>query len=223
MGEGMMTEKQCANCGELNSAESNFCSNCGSNEFKDIPPQLAARLAVGKERVPISAVRISTGRVILVTFLSAGFYLVYWFYLTWKQLASETTEEHYPVGHALSLLVPIYGLFRMHAHVRVIGELAARQGITSTLAPGLAVVLLVVSSALAWSSIRITDNVVLIILSILSTVVTTTLVVTAQGGLNRYWEKVRLPDSLTDARVGVGEVVFVILGIISWILIFYTD
>ena len=214
-----MNEKQCANCGELNSFDSNFCTNCGSSEFKNIPPHVAARLADGTEGPPSPAVRINASRVILVSVLSGGLYLLYWFYLTWKQLASETHEQHYPVWHALTLSVPVYGLFRMHAHVRVIGEVARRQGITSTMAPGLAVALLLVSSAIGWSSIRITDTAALIVLSIISTVVSATLIVTAQADLNRYW-KIRWPDSLTDARVGVGEVVFVILGIILWISLF---
>jgi hypothetical protein len=39
-----MTEKLCANCGELNSQESNFCAHCGFSEFKDVPPGLHGRL-----------------------------------------------------------------------------------------------------------------------------------------------------------------------------------
>ena len=214
-----MTEKRCANCRELNPSESNFCSSCGSNEFKDIPPRLATRLADGTEPVRSSAVRISTGRVILVSVLSSGLFLLYWFYLTWKQLADETGEEHYAVWHALSLVVPVYGLFRMHAHVRIIGELAVHQGVTSTMAPGFAVVLLAVSNVLDWSSIRVTNDAALIVLSIISVVLTAALIVTAQEGLNSYWEKVLSPHSLSDVPVGVAEVVFVVLGIILWAVI----
>ena len=215
-----MTEKQCAICGELSPSGSNFCSSCGSNEFRDIPPQLAARLADGPDRVLSSRVRISTERIILVTALSAGLYVVYWFYLTWKQLDSETDEDHYPIWHAVTLLVPIYNLFRMHEHVRVIGELAARQGVTAVIAPFLAVVLLIVSNSLGWSSLGIDDSGVLIFLGVLSTTVTATLIVAVQRVLNLYWERARPPDAITDARVGVGEVVIVVLGILLWIAIF---
>jgi hypothetical protein len=165
-----------------------------------------------------SAVRINTGRVIFASVLSAGLYLLYWFYLTWKQLAAETNDRHYPIWHALCLIVPVYGLFRMHAHTRVIRENAERQGITLTMAPGLAVVLLVVSSVLDWTSAEVTGYGTVIFLTILSTVLTTTLVVMAQDGLNRYWGKV-WPDGLKDARVGAGEVVLVVLGLIIWIMI----
>ena len=213
-----MPEKQCANCGDLNPPDSNYCSNCGSSDFGDVPTRLTERLAEGTEPARSPAVRINTDRVIFASLLSAGLYLVYWFYLTWKQLATETNERHYPVWHALTLLVPLYSLYRMHEHARVIRELAAHKSITSTVAPGLAVVLLGLSAALDWSSFRVTDYATLIVLSIVTTLLTTTLIVTAQGGLNRYWERV-WPDTLTDARVGVGEVVLVGVGLIIWILI----
>jgi hypothetical protein len=143
----------------------------------------------------------------------------YWFYLTWKQLAAETNDTHHPVWHALTLLVPIYGLFRMHAHVRVIAELASGRGITSYMAPGLAVVLVLVSYGLSLAEIRDTGHATAIVLSVIGTVVSTTLVVLAQAGLNSYWEKAR-ENILTDARIGVGEVVFVVLGILIWIITF---
>ena len=61
------------------------------------------------------------------------------------------------------------------------------------------------------------DYVVVLLLSILGIVLITTLVAMAQMGLNAYWEKVRSRDNLTDARVGIGEVVFVVIGILAWL------
>ena len=86
------------------------------------------------------------------------------------------------------------------------------------MAPGLAVVLLIVSNVLEWSSLRVKDYGTVIGVAIITTLLTTTLVVLAQEGLNRYWNGV-WSDGLSDARVGVGEVVFVVLGLILWILI----
>ena len=211
-----MTEKQCTNCGEVNSSQGNFCSNCSSSEFQDIPPGLASRLSDRPERQINPAVRIRTGRLIWFSALSGGLYVFYWFYLTWKQLAAETNETHHPVWHALTLFVPIYGLFRVHAHARVIGELATARGLTGYVAPGLAVVLALVASGLRWAVFRGGDYGTLIILVVLGTVVWTTLVVLAQAGLNGYWEKSR-ETILTDARISVGEVVIVVIGALSWI------
>ena len=214
-----MADRQCVSCGELSPGNSNFCSSCGASEFRDVPPGLYARLATTPAAAVMSAVRLNLGRVLLVSVLSAGLYLFYWFYLTWKQLDSETTDEHHPVWHALTLVVPIYGLFRMHRHVAVIKELAVGAELATSLSPGLAVVLLLISNVLGWSSLRITEPVVLMVLGLLSTALTTALVVVAQGGLNEYWEKVRGAD-LQNARIGVGEVVFVLLGLVVWVLVF---
>ena len=213
-----MSDKQCASCGHLNPPQSNFCTNCGASEFQDVSPHPATR-PVGRSELPAdTALRIGMGRVVVASVLSGGLYLFYWFYLTWKQLISETTEEHYPVWHALTLLVPIYGWFRMHRHVAVINELSERRGLAASLSPGLAVVLLLVGNALDWSLVRITEPLPLILLTVVSAALTTVLIVTAQSGLNAYWERAR-PGNLTDARIGRGEVIFVVLGLLLWLLI----
>src|SRR5262245_33575454 len=50
-------------------------------------------LAVGADQ----RLLLSPGRVLLLALLSGGLYLFYWSYLTWKQLKSETRDDHYPV------------------------------------------------------------------------------------------------------------------------------
>ena len=67
-------------------------------------------------------------RILLMAVLSYGLYLFYWFYLTWKQYRDHTGREAFPVWHALTLVVPIYGLFRTHAHVRSFKELMVNSG-----------------------------------------------------------------------------------------------
>lgn len=123
--------------------------------------------------------------------LSAGSYIIYWFYLTWKQLASEPAQEHHPVWHALALLVPIYSLFRMHRHVTVIKALAVGTDLTASLSPGLTVVLWAVSNALDWSVFRATDAAVIIVLTLIGAALSTTFVVLAQSTLNQFWVSVR--------------------------------
>ncbi len=82
--------------------------------------------------------------------LSYGVYLFYWYYLTWKQYRDHTGQEAFPVWHALTLFVPIYGWFRFHAHVRTYKELMLRDGAPNSLNPGWAVVIFIVSSLLGW-------------------------------------------------------------------------
>ena len=72
-----MTEKLCANCGEINPVDVNFCSNCGAGEFNDVPPRLHTRLTNDTESVRSSAVIINISRVILASILSVGLYFNY--------------------------------------------------------------------------------------------------------------------------------------------------
>lgn len=217
-----MADKMCAKCGELNPAESNFCSNCGSSEFKDVPPRLSARLGTAAERAVTFPVRLSLVRVALVSILSFGLYIFYWFYLTWKQLADETREDHYPVWHALSLLVPIYSYFRMHRHMAVIEELAADAGLWPSLSAGWAVVLWVVINGLVGVVYTIAGTGAATVLAILGVGLRTALVVWAQGSLNQYWKTVK-GANLREARLGVGEVVFVLFGLFLWVGTFVAE
>ena len=54
-------------------------------------------------------------------------------YITWRHYRDYTEEQVFPVWHALSMLVPIYQFFRLHAHVRVYQELMAQRRVPSTL------------------------------------------------------------------------------------------
>ena len=155
------------------------------------------------------------GRVVILSIISFGLYLFWWFYITWKQLARETGEEHFPVWHALSLFVPIYGLFRIHKHMSIIKDLAVRAGLDTSLSPGIVVVLAILSNALDWASFTTTDVGALVTLGVISVVLSTTIVAWAQATLNRYWA-VRTGDALREARLGVGEVILTIFGLLAW-------
>jgi uncharacterized membrane protein len=158
-----------------------------------------------------------------MTIISYGLYLFYWFYLTWKQYRDHTKEEAYPLWHTLSLLVPIYGLFRMHAHTKVFKELMTSQGLVTTIAPWLAVVAVVVISGLDGSSFRLSlgemtqaNAVSMAVLDVLSIAIIIWLLRHVQGNLNSYWHHVSA-GQLLDARIGVGEVVFAGIGILLWL------
>ena len=194
-----MAVLRCARCGTAVSDEVNFCPSCG------------AQVSI----VALAAVRLSTARLVVLSVLSGGLYLFYWFFITWKQLRSETRDQHYPIWHALTLMVPIYSFFRMHRHLSVISELAGGANISKSLSPGAGVVMLVVISAIDWSTLDISNMSALILLSLISVALTTALIVSAQDGLNEYWERSRGPN-LQDLGFGVGEFIIVALGILFW-------
>ena len=126
-----MATRICAGCGYSNQRFSGYCSSCGAVVAK--PISLDTREAA-------TDLRLSLGRVCVASVLSAGLYIFYWAYLTWKQMEPVSRERpHYPVWHALTLLIPIYSLFRMHKHMSVIRDLADESRVYHTLSPGVAV------------------------------------------------------------------------------------
>ncbi len=164
--------------------------------------------------------------------LSYGLYLLYWFYLTWKQYRDHTGQAAFPIWHALTLLVPIYGLFRTHAHVRSFKELMVSSGVASTLSPGWAVGLVLLSGVLDGISFNVSGgffslqeisqgtSVAVALLNGLSIAVIAGLLLQLQGNLNCYWDG--LPQvssgetSLTNARIGVVEIILLVIGLILW-------
>ena len=123
--------------------ETRICPNCSAT----VEPGDAYCRACGRELAalqPPLRYRLSPTRVVFMSILSGGLYLFYWFYLTWKQYRDHAGKEAYPVWHALTLLVPIYSFFRMHAHVRSFKELMTNGRVTNSLSAGWAVFILVV-------------------------------------------------------------------------------
>lgn len=174
---------------------------------------------------------ISVTRIIWMTVISMGLYWFYWMYRTWKQyrdhtleMAAETGDYHYPVWHALTQLVPVYGMFRYHAHIRHYKELMVERGVPDTLNLGLLTTVVVINwiVAIAAGTMRSPDlysGAVLlagIVLSVLTTIVSITVLSLMQSNLNRYWETVdaRL---MRSARFGKGEILCIILGVLFWI------
>ncbi|MFH1140479.1 MAG: hypothetical protein V1724_02160 [Chloroflexota bacterium] len=176
---------------------------------------------------PVAATPLATiipiERVILMSVISCGLYLFYWFYVTWKHYRDHTKKEAYPVWHALTLFVPIYFLFRTHAHVRSFKELAASAGVPTSLLPGGVVVGVMLFLALNpvlfranYSSSTDDFAVSILVLDILSIVISTFVLVHVQRNLNAYWRSIK-EVTASSVKTGIGEIVFGILGVLSWV------
>ena len=218
----------CPNCGTESEATQQFCRQCGAS----LAATVAGRQTVGPAPIPETGDRflpyyLSPTRILLMAVLSYGLYLFYWLYLTWKQYRDHTGREAFPVWHALTQFVPIYNLFRFHAHVRTYKELMINTGVPSSLSPGWAVVILMISSVLVWIGLPVAFGemsqgtvVVLTLLDLVSTALLAGLLLQVQENLNRYWGN--LPQvssgdiSLTNARIGVGEIILLVIGLLAW-------
>ena len=171
---------------------------------------------------------ISLTRVLIMGVLSHGSYLIYWFYLTWKQYREHTRTEAYPVWHALTLFVPIYSLFRTHAHVRAFKELMLNAGLSTNLSVGGAVLLMfvywlvsIIGLADAWRSGGFSGEsaqgpaLVSTVTGLISIAIVTWFVVHVQGSLNQYWASLKNVKAV-NTNIGKGEVLFALLGLLSW-------
>jgi len=93
-------------------------------------------------------------RTVALSVATFGLYCYYWFWATWRELKQETSDEGMkPLGHVLSLFVPIYQLFRIHAHFRTIRNLVVERSGTQSLglllwSPGIALILVLIGSFL---------------------------------------------------------------------------
>ena len=60
-----------------------FCGGCGKVLLAESPSWLGESQT--EERRQTLAYRISPTRILIMTMLSDGLYLFYWFYITWQQ------------------------------------------------------------------------------------------------------------------------------------------
>ena len=164
-----------------------------------------------------------------MTLLSDDLYLFYWFYITWQQYRDHTGERVFPMWHTLSLIVPIHGLFRTHAHMRSFKEFMLNAGVLCSIAVGWAVVLVMVSTLLDNVSLRVNGGffnfgevsagaaLVSALLDLGSIAVVLGLLLHVQQNLNRYWTSL---DNVTlvDLNVGAGEVILAVIGVLTWII-----
>ena len=204
-----------------------FCGGCG----KALPAESSSHPEEAPATPPgeTLAYRISPTRILVMTLLSDGLYLFYWFYITWQQYREHTGNRVFPMWHTLSLIIPVYGLFRTHAHMRSFKELMLNAGVLCSIAVGWAVVLVMVSSVLDNVSLRLNGGFfnfgevsagpafISALLDLASIAVVLGLLLHVQQNLNRYWASL---DNVTlvDLNVGVGEVILAVIGVLTWII-----
>ncbi|MCZ6615012.1 MAG: zinc ribbon domain-containing protein [Chloroflexi bacterium] len=200
----------CTSCGTEVLAGARFCQSCGS---------ALATLVLKR----VEGYRISPNRIVVMSILSWSLYLFYWMYLTWKHYRDHTGEVAYPVWHAMAVAVPIYGYFRVHAHARSFKELMTDAGVETTINPGRVVLWVIVYSVLSgienWLpySGGISQGVafVITIIDIISVVIVIGILQHLQKNLNQYWDSVA-GSPVASTRIGVGEVVLAVLGVLAW-------
>ena len=177
--------------------------------------------------------RISRGRIIALSIISMGIYWFYWMYRTWAQYRDHTAvspdrpgQTHYPVWHGLTQLVPVYGFFRFHAHVRSYKELMQERAVTDTLNVGVLVTVVVINGVVALAagamrsdsegSAATTISGIGYLITLITVLVSLAVICKVQSNLNNYWDGIGGAPGL-NARFGKGEVICLCIGILLWL------
>jgi hypothetical protein len=214
-----MPEKICTKCSQINQANANYCSACRGQAFMDWQAEQLPTTYQAGGGVADAAVLISVSRIMMLSVVTAGLYFLYWLFITWRQMQNETKGVHYPVWHALTMLVPCYGLFRLHKHVTVMKELALRSGIEVSFTPSLAVVLVVLYIALGLVSTNLENFAGLLALNLIRFSLIATTMILSQGILNSYWKKA-LGTPLQNMPIEAGERAIIFAGVAYWLYVF---
>lgn len=192
----------CSNCGASLHAGANYCDECG-----------AAAISIGDCLLPVR-------RVVILALISAGFYLFWWLYITWKHYRDHRNETAFPIWHALTLMVPVYNLFRVHAHFRTYRELMEQRQLVTSLSPIKAVIVIIICFLVTireffYDEASDVFAVGMLITFAISVFLVTWLLAVAQANINRYWQSVAPEGAF--ASISIGEVALTIIGACFWL------
>lgn len=126
----MSAARFCSACGAARVSEAQgFCTACGR----------AFSQPVSTPNSEIQGTR-PVWLVSALTFLTAGFYFPIWAGLSWSAMKRQVGDPNMsPLGHGFAMLVPIYGIFRVHAHFQLLNALLGAAGSTRRLSVALGV------------------------------------------------------------------------------------
>lgn len=238
----------CSRCGASHAAEHRFCGACGAELHPAGPaPATAAEIdrlagapytpeadAATQRSAPMASdpayagprddafpYYIPPGRIVALTVLSSGLYIFYWMFATWRQYREHTGETAFPVMHALSLLVPIYQFFRLHAHMRVYQELMEQRGVPTTLSPArivliyFGVVMLGMVSFIlpAEEPLTTSQQAAYVAINVGQVTLLSWILWHAQTNINRFWQH-RLGIRLGWMPLSFAEIAVVAVGLI---------
>jgi hypothetical protein len=148
----LAAQRFCMYCGaERTDDQAAACASCGrSYGAAAIPPSPSLAASTASTALFANARKRPLWAVFLLT---AGTLSIYFFVhlgLMWAEMKRARQDPSMnPVAHALAQLVPFYGWFRFHAHVRTLDELLESAGSSQRLSAGRATVTYIIVSLFA--------------------------------------------------------------------------
>lgn len=224
----MATMKYCHLCGRAIQNNTSFCTSCGHwLEIHATPENDSSVTDREQAVVTESSYMIPISHTIFMIMISYGLYFYYWLFLTWKHHRDHTSKEAFPYWHATTIaVVPGYGFFRVHAHMRVFTELMKKEDLTTTISPALAIIAAVASGGLSllgsWGNqgdiISHGTSISSALINAFAVAITAGLLLHVQANLNSYWIHCSGVKQLdVKVGIGIGEVVIAVIGGILWL------
>ncbi len=144
--------------------------------------------------------------------LTLGAYVPIWFGLTWSELRKEKADDQmYPLGHAISVLVPGWNAWQAWRHFRAIDALAAAGGATRRVDATSAAIGLVIW----WLTFtHYSTEPLFLLLDAIELAAGTAVLVYGQRALNAYWERRGGDERVLETDL-VGLVLAATYGVLS--------
>jgi hypothetical protein len=224
----MMPDRFCPNCGRQRGEKDRFCSGCGREfEAADAEPRRSGVLPsnvheaiyphatpgeISPSGAPVWRVAQNPWLCAILVVLTFDLYTLWWFGRTWARIKREDGDQgKRPVWHALSMFVPIYGLFQFYGHMRTIRDLSRQP---TGISPGAMTVAWIVVSGLSAVAGRPESS---FWLTVMAALLGGALIGLAQAGLNIAWRS--LPGGAVEDHIHARHVVVIVLGAIAWLLV----
>lgn len=121
----------------------------------------------------------------MLSVLSLGAYIPIWFGLTWAELRRETDDASMsPFAHALSIFVPIYGIWQAHRHFTAVDAIVRKADPARGVDPFSAAI----GTGIWWLTFtHYSTEPMFLALDLFELLAGTAVVVYGQRALNGYW------------------------------------
>jgi hypothetical protein len=158
----------------------------------------------------------------VLTVLSLGIYLPLWLGFTWAELRRETGDQRMqPLGHALSVFIPVYGYWQVYRHFALIESGLERVGAKTRVDPFSAMI-----GVVLWSLtfLHYSIDPIFVALDAIELLAATAVVVYGQRALNDFW-RTRTGASVEERVLATDWVAMAAAAayFLSWVLTYVTS
>ena len=153
------TTRFCGICGAARESLSlKFCRQCGA-AFGAVAPltPVAGPAAAPAVTALIDARRRPRAVVALLGLFGSATYAFWWLWMSWRELKRIRGDASMaPFWHAFACFaIPLYGVFRFHAHFRTIDEMNERAGVSVRAGAGIVTLVFFLLLAILYSGLAL--------------------------------------------------------------------